>query len=500
MADAKLAEAYVEISTRQGPLDKGLDSARGKLAAWSHSIKSMSAVPLVIAGGVAGGLAAQEFFRATQAASDLAETQNKVKEVFRESAGVVTRAAQDWADKYGLVKKVSLDAAAGLGLVAQAAGMSQGESAKLSLTLAKLAADASSFYNIPFADALEKVRSGLVGEAEPMRALGVLLDEESVKLEALRLGLVRNAKEVDQRAKVLARASLIEKGMATAAGDLDRTLDSLSNQQRKALGDIENFRAEIGESLIPVMADAVKLFNELFAGAGEGAKSGVAAAGEWAQAWINAFRMINQDGKVFVQSALEHFLDKDFVDYLFGESLDTKANRALGNKSSQGPLKPPQKGPTPEELKAEAIAAERADAAAEAAARRGERMFLERRMAAGLTFGNVGDIMGTAQAVGQGTLRNLMRRTNADAIGLEKWFQGIANREPMPFQSQTFGNIQSAVGSMQSDILNQKGETERRQLEALQDIARKANDQLEELRKIANKGFAQGLAILRGKD
>ena len=129
--------------------------------------------------------------------------------------------------------------------------------------MSKLAADASSFYNVDLETSLEKIRAGLTGESEPLKAFGVFLDEASVKTEAMRLGLVKNAKDLSNRTKIVARASLIEKGLATASGDLERTQSSASNQLRKAGGGLENFATAIGQLLIPSIQSGVGVFNEL---------------------------------------------------------------------------------------------------------------------------------------------------------------------------------------------------------------------------------------------
>ncbi|MCV6900945.1 hypothetical protein OE165_28330, partial [Escherichia coli] len=78
--------------------------------------------------------------------------------------------------------------------------------------------DASSFYNVPLESALEKIRSGLVGEAEPLRAFGVLLSEAAVKQQALAMGVRPVNGELSEQEKVMARVELITKGLNKAQG------------------------------------------------------------------------------------------------------------------------------------------------------------------------------------------------------------------------------------------------------------------------------------------
>ena len=58
-------------------------------------------------------------------------------------------------------------------------------------SLRPLAADLASFNNIDPTEALDKLRSGLVGEAEPLRSVGVLLNEAAVQAKAGRWAWAR---------------------------------------------------------------------------------------------------------------------------------------------------------------------------------------------------------------------------------------------------------------------------------------------------------------------
>jgi hypothetical protein len=242
--------------------------------------------------GLALGVAGLAF-KATQAlvgffsggikgAMDLGETISKTREVFGESAGSVVKQAEEMATSFGLAKGPMLDAASNFGLIASGAGKSKEESAELAGSLTRLAADAASFYNVPMETALEKIRSGLVGESEPLRQFGVLLNETAVKAEAQALGLGKGAKGIDDSAKVTARASLIVKGLQTASGDLARTQDSAANQFRKSGGGVANFANTVGAILLPAVQSAIGAFNELFASIVETFESNRATIEAWA--------------------------------------------------------------------------------------------------------------------------------------------------------------------------------------------------------------------------
>jgi hypothetical protein len=291
----KLASLFVDIRANDQALQSQLGGVHKQLAALGVGIGSaagnLAASVITSAASAITGF----FSRGIAGASNLGESMSKVQAVFGESAGVLTGIADELAAKFGLPKQAILDAGAAIGLVGKAAGQSQGQAADMGAKMAKLAADASSFYNVPLDEALGKIRSGLVGESEPLRAFGVLLSEEAVAAEAVALGLAKSSKEVDQQAKVMARASLIAKGLADATGDLERTQNSTANQWRKFQGTIENLAVSIGEALAPAVNELISLANEMgqsLVSSVEGVKSGFASFVEYITAGVKTVGVI----------------------------------------------------------------------------------------------------------------------------------------------------------------------------------------------------------------
>lgn len=306
---SKLASAFVEILGDSRPLNRTLAGVQRSLlglggagiAAGRGIGAGLSAGASGLAGAFSslGGRAARAFSRAAlvgaggaafavgkalAGGSDLAETQSKVGEVFRDNATVVNKAADDMARAFGTPKREMLDAASMFGLIAQGMGMARKESAGFSVDMAKLAADASSFYNISNAEALEKIRAGLTGESEPLKALGVVMTEDAVKAEAMRMGLARAGQELSNSAKLAARTAIIQRGLAAATGDLERTQGGAANQSRKFWGVLENLGDSIGQQLLPAFTSLLTTANEALAGMasdleqGKGAISGFVGA------------------------------------------------------------------------------------------------------------------------------------------------------------------------------------------------------------------------------
>lgn len=241
MAD-KLGEAYVEIVAKDA-LGDGFDAARDKAEGLAGSMKSILGD---IAAGISFGAVSQQIGDAVSKGGDLNETMSKIGVTFGSSAGVVLNMADQMATQFGAVKGTTLDAAANFGLIAQGAGLSSAAAADLAVSMTRLADDAASFFNTPLDVALEKIRSGLVGEAEPLRAFGVLLSETAVAAKAAEMGFTKVHGQFTESEKVLARVQIITEGLNKAQGDHARTMDSYSNQIKKLTGEWENFKASQG--------------------------------------------------------------------------------------------------------------------------------------------------------------------------------------------------------------------------------------------------------------
>lgn len=197
-----------------------------------------------------------------EAASDTAEAVSKVGVVFGDSAGKVRDFAETAATSMGASRLEALNAAGTFGNLFTTMGLAQTAAADMSVEVVKLAGDLASFNNIDTADALEKLRAGLVGEAEPLRALGVNLNAAAVEAKAMEMGLARTRAELTDSAKVQARYALILEQTTTAQGDFERTSDGLANTQRTLNAQLADLQAEIGEELLPVAVELAQVFRD----------------------------------------------------------------------------------------------------------------------------------------------------------------------------------------------------------------------------------------------
>jgi hypothetical protein len=130
-------------------------------------------------------------------------------------------------------------------------GLNETAAFDMSSSLVKLSADLASFYNISSDDALQKLKSGLMGEAEPMKALGVLVNDTTIKTWAFNKGLIKQGQEMSEQQKVIARYSVMMEATSKAQGDLARTLDSPTNRLRIMKSQVTDLAIELGNKLMP---------------------------------------------------------------------------------------------------------------------------------------------------------------------------------------------------------------------------------------------------------
>ena len=218
---------------------------------------------LAAAAAAAGAMAVKIGIDAVKAASDLSETVSKVGVLFGKTSKDIEKFAEGAASSLGQTKQQALDAAATFATFGKAAGLSGQDLSKFSIDFVKLSSDLASFNNTSPEQAINAIGSALRGEAEPLRAYGVLLDDASLRQAALELGIVSTTKNaLTPQQKVLAAQALIYKQTAAAQGDFERTSDGLANKTRILTAQLENAKTTIGAALLPIVLQLATLISE----------------------------------------------------------------------------------------------------------------------------------------------------------------------------------------------------------------------------------------------
>ena len=132
-------------------------------------------------------------------------------------------------------------------------GVASDRAYTMSKNLTQLGYDLSSFYNMDIETAMLKLKSGLAGELEPLRAIGYDLSQAKLEATALELGITKSVAAMTQAEKAQLRYYAILTQVTVAQGDMARTLDDPANQVRIFKAEINMAAREIGNVFIPML-------------------------------------------------------------------------------------------------------------------------------------------------------------------------------------------------------------------------------------------------------
>lgn len=320
---AEVARLYVavgadvsEFQRKMTGVDRTTDQVEGKVsgragkmgAAFSRATPYAAAFLGALVIGAKGGVSA---------ASDLNESLSKATNTFGKYAKDIPGYTGSVAKSLGISRDRALDMAGGIGAMTQAMGQTQEQSAKLSARVLKLSADMGSFHNVDPTEMLERIQAGLSGEMEPLKRFGVLLSDARVQAEAMRLGLVKTEKNLDdvkaatikvdlaqsrytqalgkhgkgseeakraelalmqahrgldkalkgrkipldENVKLQARMSLLTRDSAVAENDFAETSGGAANQQRILAAQVRDLSAKLAGFLLPAVTSTFRALN-----------------------------------------------------------------------------------------------------------------------------------------------------------------------------------------------------------------------------------------------
>jgi hypothetical protein len=203
--------------------------------------------------------------KAVSAASDLSEATSAAGKVFGKSSKEIEKFARTASRSFGQSRRQAIEAATTFALFGKSAGLSGQELVDFSKKFVILASDMASFKNTSPEEAITAIGAAMRGETEPIRKYNVLLDDASLRQEALRMNLIETTKNaLTPQQKVLAAGSLIMKQTTDIQGDFLDTSDGLANSQRQLTSSFEDVQAAIGEGILPVV-EAVLPYLQKFA-------------------------------------------------------------------------------------------------------------------------------------------------------------------------------------------------------------------------------------------
>lgn len=190
---------------------------------------------------------------AVEGASDLQETVSKTNVVFEELSEDMLNWSEDAASTMGLAKQTALDYASTIGDLATSIGLGKQQAAEMARGITQLSADLASFKNIDTAQAFKALQGVFTGNAESLKALGIVMNEATLKEYALAQGITTSLDKLSNAEQVMLRYNYVLQQTANAQGDFARTSDGLANTQRTISEIWEDLQATLGEVILPLV-------------------------------------------------------------------------------------------------------------------------------------------------------------------------------------------------------------------------------------------------------
>lgn len=255
---ASIQEAREELARASAVLDQLEDHTNKSTDAFSRLAKAIGLVMIA-------RKALDTIKTGIDYASDLAEVQNVVDVTF----GSATEAINSWSKEclaaYGMNEVSAKRYAGTIGAMLKSSGLAGDAIVDMSKDMVGLAGDMASFYNLDLETAFEKIRSGISGETEPLKQLGINMSVANLEAYALSQGITTAYNEMSQAEQVMLRYNYLMSTTADAQGDFARTQDSYANQTRLLSESWLEFTGIMAERLLPVLTTIVSWLNNIVA-------------------------------------------------------------------------------------------------------------------------------------------------------------------------------------------------------------------------------------------
>ena len=244
---AQKAELKAKINLDSSGFSKGIEKAKSKVKNFASSATaSFVRVGAAFAGinlvkGIANlGLAA-------------GETASKFKAVFGPATDQMNEKVQELRKTIPSTTAEMQDSLATFAAMAKAFGMNSRAAGMFSVEMVKIAGDIASFHNLPIEEAFTKIRSAISGEFEPMKQLGIVINEATIKQEALNLAIYEGTGQLGPAQKALAVQSIMIRNLGEANGDAAATADSAANRVKFLRAELLETGTKIGTTALPAI-------------------------------------------------------------------------------------------------------------------------------------------------------------------------------------------------------------------------------------------------------
>ncbi|GGF88518.1 hypothetical protein [Paenibacillus abyssi] len=186
---------------------------------------------------------------------------------FKQVMGSMESDARRWSEQLGKAFNVN-DIAMRKNMttlysMTKSMGLPEKSAYNLSKGITQLTYDLASFRDLDFETAFYKLRSGLTGETEPLKEVGILVSDNIITEAAYRNGIAKTGAKLTEQQKVLARYAAIMEQTKEAQGQWIREMDNAASKAKQARDQYNKMAAIVGTKLLPIVTKMLTIINRL---------------------------------------------------------------------------------------------------------------------------------------------------------------------------------------------------------------------------------------------
>ncbi len=198
---------------------------------------------------------------AIESTMDMIETQNLFNNALSDFSVETGKYLANLSSITGLDLTNLKNSVATFSLLGRSMGFSSEQASILGINANNLAQDMASLVNVPLAQAMGDLRSGLLGQSETVYKYGFDVTEAAIKQEALNMGIKKSVRNMSQGEKMALRWAVIIKQSSIYHGDFARTLNDPANQMRILKERMVTLSRTIGSIFLPTLQVVLPYLN-----------------------------------------------------------------------------------------------------------------------------------------------------------------------------------------------------------------------------------------------
>jgi phage-related protein len=204
--------------------------------------------------------------KAIDLGSDMEEVSNVVSVTFKDMAWQIDEFSTKTVNAFGMSSTAAKEYAGIIGGLLGSTGKTTEEISHMSQTLVGLSGDLASFRNLSSDEAFGKVKAALTGETEPLKAIGIEMNNVNLDLFTMSEGYDTLYSKMSAADKKMVRINFLMRETQLAHGDYIRTSDGWANSIRSLSMSFNETLAVWGQSLITILTPIVRILDVLVQG------------------------------------------------------------------------------------------------------------------------------------------------------------------------------------------------------------------------------------------